>query len=259
MYNIFRLMIFLMLLGGGSSSALAQTKADGDIRAYLVSNPQVILDIIDENRMKVLDILSLAQEQRQHEQFIETTRQGMKEDRLKPQLDNKRLVLGNPTSKKAMVIYSDFLCGYCANADQSLGMILDAFGDDLYIQIKHLPLSSEMTLKGATYVEALNTLNRKKAIKLYHSFFMEQKELAQRGEEFIHEELTRLGLSQAERKQIEELASSQMISTIVTNDILEAQKFKIQGTPAYIIDGVLFKGMAPVGWMLEAIELIIAE
>jgi protein-disulfide isomerase len=229
------------------------------IEQTLKDNPQIVMDLIRENSREFMETLAQAQQHAQREQFFSQVKTEMEEERLAPEISGSRIALGNPDAQTDVVVYSDFLCGYCAQGDVMIQHMLEAFGDDIRVILKHMPMQAEASQVGAKYVEALYTLDKQKAITLYHDLFKEQRKLAQNPERHLEAKLKELGLTQKEITKVKDLVASSEISSIIAKDVLEAQSFGIQGTPTFLIDGVIFRGMAPEEWMLEALEMIILD
>jgi protein-disulfide isomerase len=107
---------------------------------------------------------------------------------------------------------------------------------------KHLPLSFHRNAKIASqYYEAIRLESPEKAFKFHDYIFENQKKLAM-GEKFLKKAAKSVG---ADMKNIEKNKNSESVLKRIDQDMKEAAKFGMQGTPGFILNGIPVKGAYP--------------
>ena len=103
----------------------------------------------------------------------------------------------------------------------------------------------------AQYYEAIRLQNVEKAFKFHDEIFQQQRKL-KNGKTFLNEVAKKLGVDMTKlNKDLESEAVKQRIA----EDMAEAQKFGMEGTPGFLLNGVPIKGAYPE----EHFEQILTE
>jgi protein-disulfide isomerase len=259
MQYVLGFVLCIPLLLSGCNSSSDQQDISAAVEKALADNPQLVLKIIDDNRIDVFNMMNQAQKDSQRQMFFQEVADGLNAPHSAPEINTDRLTWGNPMAATNIVVYSDFLCGYCAQGDAMVQRLIEVFGDDIFLTVKHMPLHGKPSMVGAKYVEALNIVDPHKAKELYHALFVDQKNLSAGVEDFVLGKLEGLGVGQKQIEEVKKLVKSQQVHDIISSDVVEAQLLGFQGTPSFNVGGVIFKGMAPEEWMMEAVEVIIAD
>jgi predicted DsbA family dithiol-disulfide isomerase len=105
-------------------------------------------------------------------------------------------------------------------------------------------------MPAAQYFEAAALQSREKAWQFHDRLFQEQEKLSP---DFFKQVAKELGLDVA---RLEKDAASPAIAERIKADIAEAERFGIQGTPGYIIDGVPLRGAYPINYFEEIIRQV---
>jgi protein-disulfide isomerase len=174
------------------------------------------------------------------------------ENPLKPQISKDQLIRGPKDAPITIVEYSDFECPYCAKSNNTISTLLNKYPGKVRVIFKHLPLSFHPSaMISAKYYEAISLQSSKKAYAFHDKIFQNQNGL-KNGEPYLTQIAEDLKVDMV---RLQKDLHSNLVKDKIKEDITEAQKFNIQGTPGFIINGVPVKGAYPV----EHFERIISK
>jgi protein-disulfide isomerase len=243
MRHISLALLAAVTLAGWSQAA----PSSEEVAEYIKKNPNIILDVLKENKKAVFDIVnSAAQEEQARRQKEEEEKEKREfEESFKnpkvPEITKKTRVRGNRDAKFTLVEYSDFQCPYCSRGYQNVEQLRKKYGANLKFVYKHLPLSFHpQAMPAAQYMEAVAMQSPDKAWQFHDKLFENQAKLS---EEFYKEVAKELGLDVA---KVEKDAKSAAVKQKIDADVQEAQKFGFSGTPGFLLNGVPVKGAYPV-------------
>ena len=173
----------------------------------------------------------------------------------KPKIDSSRAIFGPKTAPITIVEYSDFQCGFCARAYQTLKQVKKTYGDKVRVLYKHLPLDfHKQARKAAEYYEAVALQGAGKAEK-FHDYLFENHTRLNTDDKgaikFLDGVVKKVG---ANLSQVKKDVKSKKIKNIIDEDIAEAQKFGFRGTPAFLINGVGLSGARPLQSFKQIID-----
>lgn len=231
-----------------------QMDKEKGVADYLRQNPQVVFDILESHPDRMLELLDRTAHNRQKKEFLSYIEKTVQETRLMPSEAPDRLVFGNPQAPVTITVYSDFFCGYCRTADSVLEQYMVKHPGRARILPRFYPLDKKDSMVTAVYVEALGRVAPDKARDLYHYLFKQQN-LAGNVENFLAEILRSMD---TDVERVLSLAQSQEVQQTVLNDMQEAERLGLTGTPMMIVNGVRIGGSVPLEWFEEAIEIIAA-
>src|SRR5262245_49083768 len=115
-------------------SASAAAPSADQIRETLKKNPDILLDVLKENKKAVFEIVESAaqEEQQRRQQEQEEAAKKELEDSFKnpkkPEITDKTRIRGNKDAKYTLVEYSDFQCPYCARGYQTVETLRKKYG-----------------------------------------------------------------------------------------------------------------------------------
>ena len=231
-----------------------------DLKKALDANPDLLVDALRRaDKTKLFEIIVEAQQEFQRrKQKEEEERENKERDEafknpLKPDLSNAHL-RGSSKAPVTIVEYSDFQCPYCRRGAQNVDLLRKKYGDKVRVAFKHLPLSFHpLAQPAAEAFEAIAEKSEEKAWTFHDKLFENQEKLS---EDYIKELVKELGLDPA---KIAEAGKSDKIQRKIKADVEEAKKFEIEGTPAYLINGVPLRGAYPVQAFDQIIERHLSE
>ncbi len=154
-----------------------------------------------------------------------------------------RVTFGKADAPIAVVEYSDFQCGFCAKAAGRMRAIRKKYKGQVKVVYKHFPLSFHPFAKpAAEYFEAVALIGHDHAKKFHDTIFdnfgdyarlKDKKEITKKLNSLIKE----LGLS----KQTVE-SHLKKAKEVVQNDLAEAGRLNVGGTPSFFVNGIDTKG-----------------
>jgi protein-disulfide isomerase len=147
-------------------------------------------------------------------------------------------VKGNPDAKLAIVEFSDFQCPFCNRVEPTLKQIEKQYGDQVRIVFKHLPLSIHPKAPAA-HAAAEAAHQQGKFWEMHDLIFANQREMS---EAKYLEYAKQLGLDMDKFKAD---LKSEEVQKRVKQDMAEASKLGVTGTPAFFVNGRFLSGAQP--------------
>jgi len=145
---------------------------------------------------------------------------------------------GDPESGLVIVEFGDFQCPNTQANYAAIKKLLSDFGPDIKFIYRDLPIisSHEFAMIGAL---AANCANDQNAFWPMHDLLFERQNAWKTNEDLIGY-ADELGL---EHSQFSECLTSEKYKGEVLNDISDAIRFEVKGTPTFFINGVRISGM----------------
>lgn len=177
--------------------------------------------------------------------------------------------LGPSDADLTIVEFSDFQCPFCRNAHLILQMVLPAYQDRVKLVFKNLPLGIDCNptlqkllrdphpsaCKLALMGEA--AARQGKFWPLHDLVFEHQTDF--REERLSKEDLIKLAKEAGlDIKLLENALSDPALEEAVSRDIQAANKLHIQGTPTFLFNGLLIKGIPSPKILQRIIEIELA-
>ena len=237
-----------------SSASAAPTK--DEIKTILQKNPDILLDVLKENKKALFTIINQAaqeeqaQRQKDEEEAEKRSFEEAFKNPLKPEITAKTRIRGNKDAKLTVVEYSDFQCPYCTRGYQTVEALRKKYGANLRFVYKNLPLPFHaQAMPAAQYFEAAALQSPEKAWLFHDKLFENQGLLS---EAFYKETAKTLGLDVA---RLENDAKGQAVKDKIAADMQEAKTMGFTGTPGFLVNGIPVKGAYPI----EFFDTIIAR
>ena len=145
---------------------------------------------------------------------------------------------GSSSAKLAIVEFSDLQCPFCRRVDATLKQVQKEYGDQVRIVFKHLPLRIHPKAVAAHW--AAEAAHRQGKFWEMHDTILEnQREMEP--EKFL-EYAEQIGLDMEKFKA--DLASKQ-VKQRVGEDMEEAKRLGVTGTPGFFVNGRFLSGAQP--------------
>jgi len=157
-------------------------------------------------------------------------------------------VRGNPKAKVMIVEFSDFQCPYCRQAEATVKSVLAKHEGIVAVSYRDMPLTSLHPMAFGAAEAGRCAGEQGKFWELHDAMFADQAGLDHNG---LMEKAKKLSLDE---KQFETCLSSGKYKTQIQQDIQEASRFGINGTPAFFINGVFLNGAQPESVFEKAIK-----
>lgn len=212
----------------------AQFRAE--VRAYLMDNPEVIMEAIDVLR---------AREAEAQAQANVTLVSDFADEIFN---DGYSFVGGNPDGDITLVEFLDYRCGYCKRAHGEVAKLLETDGN-IRLIVKEFPILGEDSVLASRFAIAVKQVAGDAAYKTVSDALMEM-----RGDVTL-QSLTRL----AETFDLDFAAlEARMDSDEVTAEIARtralAQQLEITGTPTFVMKDELLRGYLPFDQMQALVD-----
>lgn len=236
------------VIAAGLIIAAAPTRAAGDFSAeqksgiekivhdYLLTNPEVIKDAIDEleKRQKVAEAASREKVvNEQNDKLINSPNQA---------------VVGNPNGDVTMVEFFDYNCGYCKQSLASVAKLIE--GDPkLRVVLKDFPILGPDSVETAQIATALRYQFKDAKFWEFH-----KKLLSTRGHIGKAQALAAAKDVGADMAQLEKDLARPEISAALKEVATLAEQLHFDGTPAWVIGKEAFVGGVPYAQIKNRID-----
>lgn len=232
-----------------------------EISKVLEENPGIILKALEKEPAKLVALLESSVQKSRQEQIAKQQKQEKEEIRkylekpLEPELSSNTFE-GKEDAPITIVGYSDFQCPYCSKGHKTLQTLKEKYKGKIKVVYKHLPLDFHpQAMIAAKYFEAISLQSKDKAISFQNEIFKDQGQL-RKGENYLRKIANKLKI---DLKQLEIDIKSKAVISKIQDDIDEAQKFEIRGTPGFIVNGVPVRGAYPASHFEEIISQVLKK
>ncbi|MEZ5904893.1 MAG: DsbA family protein [Geminicoccaceae bacterium] len=225
------LALTLPLQPARAADELPQAEVERIVRDYLLREPEVIMQAIEELQRR----RDLAASQQQREQIVAN----------QPKLvaDPRDPAIGNPDGDVTLVEFFDYRCGYCRAMVDSMNALIDS-DPDLRVVMKEFPILGPDSLLAA---KAALAADRQGAYAAMHFGLM--------AEDRIDDAAIRR-LAAANGLDVGRLLAdmeSEPVRAHIQDNIRLAQSLGISGTPSFVIGEALLPGAVPLTALNEHI------
>ncbi len=217
-------------------SASEQDAFGAAVRSYLLENPQVILEAVDQLE--------------QQQASAEAARDEALVAHYLPELqdDGFSWVGGNPDGDITIVEFMDYRCGYCRRAAPEVAKLLEQDGN-VRLVIKEFPILGEASLIFSRFAVATKQVAGDDAYKAVHDAL-----LTMRGEPndvTLRRMADGFGL---DTDAIFARMDAPEITEALTRTRALAQNLQISGTPSFVLGQELLRGYLPAAQMQLMIQ-----
>ncbi|NDV27666.1 thioredoxin domain-containing protein [Desulfovibrio sp. JC010] len=225
------------------------------LREALREDPQIVLDVLDENSVAMLAIVDKGvQEQKKNERLAKF--ESEIKNPMQPEIQAERIMLGNADAPVTIVEYSDFLCPYCSKGANVASKLATEQPEKYRLIFKHLPLHKN-SRELAMFFEAIARLDKDKAHRFHDLAFARQKALYEdKSGTVLNNILAEISI---DRGQLQKSINSEQVRAFLISDEQEAKNFKINGTPTFLVNGVAIRGYVPVERFEETVDYILEK
>ena len=208
-----------------------------EVRAYLLENPEVMIEVM--NALEMREQVAAADRDRQ-----------MLADQAEAIFnDPASWVGGNPEGDITVVEFIDYRCGYCRKAWQEVDQLVEGDGNIRFV-LKEFPILGEESVLSSRFAIAVLQLHGGEAYKKAHDAL-----LSLRGDtnpEALARIAGDLGLDAG---PIMERMNAPEVTRVIEDNHNLAQIMEVSGTPTFVVGGTMVRGYVP----LDAMQQIVAE
>lgn len=247
--------VLLILACFSCLSACAQTASREQLAQTLRDNPQLVFEALKSDKAQLMDILDQAVAEREEADRKDALARSLASP-LVPELAGDRIFLGAATAPVTIVEYSDFLCGYCGQGQAAMHELLRRHPGQVRVFFKHFPVRPG-SLEPAVVFEALARQNPAAAWRFADLAFGNQQALADGSGKGLAAILANLeGAFKVDAARLKKDMQSPELRARIEADVAEAKRFGVDGTPTFLVNGVLVRGAAPVEEFEELLRLV---
>ena len=208
-----------------------------EVRAYLMENPQVIMEAVDRLRAQE------AEEQAQADfDLVSANAEALFND-------GYSWVGGNPNGDITLVEFLDYRCGYCKRAHNEVAELLETDGN-IRLIVKEFPILGEQSVLASRFAVATKQIAGGDSYKALHDALMEYD--GDVSLPALRRLASTFGLDA-------DAIEARMDSEEVTREIAEtralAQRLQITGTPTFVLEDEMLRGYLP----FDQMEILVAD
>ena len=134
--------------------------------------------------------------------------------------------------------------------------LMEKYKGKIRFVYKHLPLSfHQQAMISAKYYEAIRLQSNEKAFK-FHDMIFENQQGLRNGEKFLQDMAKKVG---ADVAKVKKALESEKVNKRIQEDMAEAAKFDMQGTPGFLINGVPVRGAYPASEFDKIISQLVEK
>ncbi len=219
----------------GAMSQSDRAAFGDEVRAYLLENPEVILEAIQ--------IL----EQRRNAATQESDRQLVADHADQLYDDGFSWISGNPDGDVTVVEFLDYRCGYCKKAQPAVEELLKR-DPDVRLIVKEFPILGPESVTAGKMALAALELDRSKFAPLHAALMAHKGNLS---EDTAYDLAEEAGYDSGALKK---LAASTKIDDRLQKNYQLAQALGLQGTPAFVVGNEIIRGYLPADEMAAAVR-----
>jgi len=225
------------LAGGlGEMSDAERTAFREEVRAYLMENPEVIVEAMTELQT------------REDKAAAERDLKVMAENKDAIYNSASDSVGGNPNGDITEVEFTDYRCGYCRKAYDEVEELVKSDGNIRFV-VKEFPILGEQSLLSSQFAIAVRMLYGDQAYKAAHDAL-----ITLRGDA-TDDTLAALAkdLGHDPAAIAARMKAPEVMDVIRANHDL-ANLLEISGTPTFVVDQTMVRGYVPLDGMRQIVE-----
>lgn len=212
-----------------------------EVRAYLIENPEVLLEAIAE-----LEAQQAADEAVEDGSLVAVNAAALFDD-------PNSWVGGNPDGDLTLVEFIDYNCGFCKRAYPEIAQVLDIDGD-VRLVVKEFPILGPTSELAARMAIAVLQTEGPEAYATLHDRLMTARGNLEPAT------LQRIGVELGlDMPTVTERMNSPEVASVIEENRNLAARLRLNGTPAYAMPGRIVRGMLPATAMLDLVEAARAE
>lgn len=210
-------------------------KTEKIIKEYLLNNPEIIIQAIEglqQRKMQEMEIKT--------SEYIKDNKSEIEDSLTSP-------VLGNPNGDVVIAAFYDYNCSYCKKGHNFINQLIK-LDTGVKVVLKPFPILGDASNYAATIALAVYKTTPNKFQDI-HDGLMVLKSITKESVEKL------LLVNDLNHEVIAEEINKDEIKNLIDKNVKLAKGLKIQGVPAYIINGKLIAGMVD----LDQLQTIVAD
>ena len=209
-----------------------------EIKRYILENPDIIFEAANLVRKREAEL-----EMQQDKDIIQSNFEEVF-------YDNFSYVGGNPDGDITLVEFVDYKCGYCRKASEIVREFLKTDQNIRFI-VKEFPILGDASLTSSKFAIAVKNVGGPKKYKLVHDILLTLN--ADPSEAYLRRIATEIELNP--EQLLKAMESEPVLQEIARTSEL-AKKLQISGTPTFILDEQLLRGLVPLDVLLQVAQSV---
>lgn len=207
-----------------------------EIRAYLLDNPEVIMEAV------------AALEEREQAAQAQADINLVSDNADELFDDGFSFVGGNPDGDVTLVEFLDYRCGFCKRAHGEVAKLLETDGN-IRLIVKEFPILGEQSVLASRFTVAAKQLEGGAAYKALHDALMEMN-----GDVNIRTLKRMASTFGLDADAIEARMDDEAVTDEIRRTRALAQRLQITGTPTFVLQDELLRGYLPYDQMQALVE-----
>ena len=203
-----------------------------EVRAYLMDQPQVIMDAVNQL------------EARQQQDAAQADLTLVSDNAEELFNDGYSFVGGNPDGDITLVEFLDYRCGYCRKAHTEVAKMLETDGN-IRLIVKEFPILGEQSVLASRFAMAVKQVAGDEIYKAVNDALMTLPG------EISMPTLARLGKTyDLDMALVEDAMNGPEIADQLAQTKALAQRMRITGTPTFVLQDEMLRGYLPYDQMM---------
>lgn len=203
----------------------------GEIRAYLLENPEVIMEAV-----AVLEERQAGQQADADASLVRVNGADLFED-------PNSFVGGNPEGDLTLVEFVDYRCGYCRKAHDEVAQLIESDGNIRFI-VKEFPILGDASMLSSRFAIAVKLSAGDDAYQAVSEALITLK--SDVSEAVLRALAGSLGL---EAEAILAKMNSDEVTAVIAQNRALGQRLNISGTPTFVMGDQILRGYLPLAQM----------
>lgn len=204
----------------------SKEKVQGIIKDYLMQNPEIIVQAIDNLQKR-----KMQEAENKVSSYVNEKKQEIENSDSTP-------FFGNPKGDIVIVAFYDYKCGYCKKGNNNLNQLI-ASDPGVKVVLRPFPILGDASLYAAKIALSVYRLAPEK-FKIVHEGLLQMQPISKESVEAL------LIANNIKLDAIEEELDKSDIKDMLGKNAEMAANLRIQGAPAYLINGNLLPGLVEV-------------
>jgi protein-disulfide isomerase len=216
-------------------SAEDKAAIDAQIRAYILDNPEVIVEamqVLEERQAQDAKAADKAKLSRLADEILN---------------DGYSFVGGNPNGDVTLVEFIDYRCGFCKRAHDGVKALVEADPNLRYV-VKEFPILGPES----TFAARIAMASMKQGDTIYLA--VNDALMSHQGEMDQNEVMRLATEAGANLEQLQKDADNPEIADHIRRTYALARQLEINGTPGFIIGDEIVRGFVPYDALREMVE-----
>ena len=239
--TFFLFFLYCQVLHSNELSLLSDDKLEINelnllIKEYILENPEIIIEAIE------------IYQEKQNFKTIDKEKKLIKSLKSEILDDKNSYQYGDKNSKTTIVEFIDYNCGYCKRNHNIIMKFLKKNDDVRYI-VKELPILGERSILASKVAILIYLVDGPDVYKKFFNFLMTHKN--QLTFKILKSFASKAGST---IKDFDNQINIKKVNSVITSNLLLAEKLSINGTPSFIIGNSIIRGFISSEELQEIID-----